>query len=256
MAAWREQAPLHARLPTTRARWGRALERTSTFLAAGPAYVSWSGGKDSTAVALLATAIHPNVPLAHFDAGLDMPETRPYMGRLAAERGWDLRRYQAGDALAEMIATGSWDHAADDTTDGTDGAWLWATRTGPAQMAVEDTGATGHMWGLRASENRRRLALMGRTRGTMARKDGWRSCSPIWDWRDLDVVAFLLHNQVELNPVYDRLSEIGAPADAHRLGNVIDPASLNLGRAVWLRRGWPDLWQRMVDVLPRLREDS
>lgn len=252
-----EVAALHARLPATQERFRVARERAERFLNDGPAYVAWSGGKDSTVVAHLVTSIEPTVPLCHYDSRFDFPETIEYQDRLAAEHGWDLRRYSCGDALEEMLRTGSWDHEAEDLTiDGADSEWLWVTRLGPAQMAADDTGATGHFWGLRAAEAKRRLALMARTRGTHTRKDGWRWCSPIWDWRDKDIWAYHAWAGLPENPVYRRLEEVGAPPGAQRVGFILDPGGLRQGRAVWLRRGWPDLWNELVLVLPRLREDS
>jgi phosphoadenosine phosphosulfate reductase len=56
--------------------------------------------------------------------------------------------------------------------------------------------------------------------------------------------------------VYAKLSAVGAPPSEQRVGLVVDGNALQFGRAVWLRQGWPDLWQRLVTELPRLKEMS
>lgn len=235
-----------------------ALRRVEAFLTAhSPAYVAWSGGKDSTVVADLATRVDPDIVLAHFDTGFDFPETLDHQDRLAAERGWNLRRYRCGNALEEMIRTGAWDHEAPDLTiDGGDSEWLHVTRLGPAAMAAADTRANGWLWGLRASEAKRRLALLGRTRGVYQRADGMWACSPIWDWRDRDIYAYHAATGLPLSPLYAKLEALGCPRSSQRTSLIIDPGGLRHGRAVWLKRGWPDLWTRLTAVLPRLKEDA
>ena len=47
---------------------------------------------------------------------------------------------------------------------------------------------------------------------------------------------------------------LGAPPDAQRVSLLVDGSALATGRAVWLRRGWPQLWGQLVEVLPRLQE--
>lgn len=257
-ASLADEARWHARLGRTRAVHVRGIERTAAFLVDHPAaYVAWSGGKDSTIVAHLATTIRPDIVLGHFDAAFNLPETETYLGQIVTERGWELRRYSAGSgsALEEMRRTGTWSHTAETETDGSDFDWQWVTRHGPAAEALTDTGATGYLWGLRAAENQRRRALMSRYRGRHLRaSDGIEWCSPIWDWSDLDVWSYFLVHNLPLNPVYAKLDALGVERAGLRVSLVIDPAGLTLGRAMWLRRGWPEVYRQVEAVLPRLRE--
>ena len=56
--------------------------------------------------------------------------------------------------------------------------------------------------------------------------------------------------------MYRKLTELGAPADAHRVTSVVDAQQLAYGRGVWLRRGWPAIWSALLPALPRLRETT
>ena len=39
-----------------------------------------------------------------------------------------------------------------------------------------------------------------------------------------------------------------------RVSHMLDGNRLEEGRVTWLRRGWPDLFEDLTRVLPRLRE--
>jgi hypothetical protein len=47
---------------------------------------------------------------------------------------------------------------------------------------------------------------------------------------------------------------LGAPKHAQRVSSLLDAGHLELGRMVWLKRGWPELYQVLVDALPRAAE--
>ena len=66
--------------------------------------------------------------------------------------------------------------------------------------------------------------------------------------------AYIARHQLPVNPVYAKLRRLGAPEAALRVSAMIDGNALELGRVTWLRRGWPDLFDELAQVLPRLRE--
>jgi phosphoadenosine phosphosulfate reductase len=86
------------------------------------------------------------------------------------------------------------------------------------------------------------------------RKDGTTAFGPIWNWKTEDVWAYIARHQLPVNPVYARLRAIGAPESALRLSHVLDGNHLERGRVTWLRRGWPNLYEHLRTVLPRIAE--
>jgi hypothetical protein len=54
--------------------------------------------------------------------------------------------------------------------------------------------------------------------------------------------------------VYSKLRELGAPAFLQRVSPAVDANSLGYGRIVWLRHGWPPLFEQIRKALPRLAE--
>lgn len=176
--------------------------------------------------------------------------------------------------LLEVLSTaGDWDHAAPvgPLPD------LHEILIAQPAAAAHASFGPGELWGVRADESRGRAALYRRAlrdeqlrpagthRGPVAasherhggvvrRADGTVAFGPIWNWSTADVWGYLGRNGVPANPIYRKLRRLGVPERAQRVSHVLDGNLLELGRATWLRRGWPDLSAQLDQVLPRLRE--
>lgn len=238
-----EAARIHGRLTLTQRRWERAREMVAEHLTISPnSYVSWSGGKDSTVVAHLTHSMAPDVPILRLTHGVDYPETITYCDALAAEQGWPYVLGVAGDADTYLRRV---------DTDETDNSSYLSDAT-----AALGYRPGGFLYGLRAEESRDRALHLASRRGAWTTRDGLRGCAPIWQWSTLDVWAYLTHHRIPVNPVYARLTELGAPETAHRVGFLVGGAGARTGRYYWLRRGWPDEWERMAVRLPWLRSVS
>lgn len=236
-------------------------------------YIAFSGGKDSTVVAHLARAT--GLPLMWFDSGLEFPETRSYIECFAERWGLDLHvERPSRSALDMLVSSGWWDHSA-----AGDNARLSVMRDvlieHPAEQAHAEFGG-GELWGIRAEESPgRRKALLAALRretgggcdccasrvdqqprhgGVIRRRSGETAFSPVWDWTTSEIFGYLDAREIPVNPVYERFRRIGAPTEMQRVSLLVDGSALAIGRAVWLRRGWPEMFEQLAAVLPRLRE--
>lgn len=228
----------------------RAIE---AHLNAHDGYVAWSGGSDSTAVVALAHSVRPDVPVVLFDSGVEYPETTQYIEDVTALLDLNTHIIPATpDALTILRASTAWQHGAEAAVPDLPDLHE-ALITEPARQAHERFGR-GELSGLRARESATRLALMGATRGTYVRAGADYVLAPLWNWTTVDVRAYLHSREIPLNPVYARLADLGAPEKSQRVGMMIDGNGLGVGRAHWLRRGWPAEWARLVEALPRLAE--
>ncbi len=246
-------ATVAAALPSTRRKFAAATTRVEEHLAAGDGYVSWSGGKDSTAVVHLAANIAPDIPVVFFDSGLEFPETYTYLEQLAERWQLNFHRIAATpDALTIMRRSGAWHDDPADVPDRADIDMHHALVTVPSRTAHQRFGLH-NLWGLRAEESQGRQALLRPRDGVFWRENTHRVCSPIWDWRETALHAYLVAHDVPLNPVYDKLTRLGATGPDLRVGLALDGNNLNHGRVHWLRLGWPDLFDHLCDHLPRLR---
>lgn len=248
------------------------LERIERHLDECGGFISWSGGKDSTVVVDLARRVDRNVPVVIFDSGLMFPETIAYIRQLATQWQLNVHRIPAEpDLLTVLVAGGGFDHdAPDQDFRGRIGDILIAE---PARRAHEMFGR-GSMWGVRAEEapGRRHLyrtALAAAARrhpaldrkqlradhgGTVERLDGTITYGPIWDWGRGDVFAYLHARDITPNPLYAKLAAAGAPPERIRVDSILDAGHLAHGEMAWLQKGWPNMFDQLASVLPRLRE--
>ena len=248
------KARMDAKLGTFRARLAGARERLDSV--SPPGFVAWSGGKDSTAAALLAVEHWgADFPVVAFRCGMEFPETIAYQDDLAAARGWSFHVLQVGDYLSEMVRSGAWDHnAVADPTQSPD--WSFHTRiTGPAEIAHEHFGPL-MVWGIRSDESKKRRMMLGShgRQGVVHRRDGTTTCAPLQRWTARDVWAAHAHYGVSWNPVYDRLEALGVPEVSQRVDVMVGANGAGQGRMGWLAMGWPEEFRRLAAVLPRMRE--
>ncbi|MFD7011186.1 phosphoadenosine phosphosulfate reductase family protein [Rhodococcus jostii] len=233
------------------------MTRIEAHLAAHDGYVAFSGGKDSLVVLDLVRRVEPDAPVVFFDSGLDYPETYDYLTELADRWQLDLHRVSADPPLLQVLVdSGLWDHTAP-----TDHA---AARVDLHQVLITEPAHRAHallgpgeLWGVRADESAARRLLYtrgGRRDGIIARGDGTIAYGPIWNWTTADVWAHIARHRLPVNPVYDKLTQLGPPDSQHRLSHLLDGSHLDRGRLTWLRRGWPTLFEKLAHALPRLRQ--
>jgi hypothetical protein len=100
---------------------------------------------------------------------------------------------------------------------------------------------------------------IGADRAVILPISGKKHVAPFAVWgavnTDNDTVTWRGSDVVRLATVA-RLRALGFGEQERRVGLVVDGNALQYGRGVWLRRGWPDLWQQLVTTLPRLKEMS
>lgn len=198
-------------------------------------YIAYSGGKDSAAVLALVLSVRPDVTIHWSDDELEYPETVAQMARM---------QEQHGDQF--VISQGWAEH----------GGWFrpWVDRpfwrdplpgTLVAGMDSDDWMASrGHdltFLGTRADESKVRRQWL-EANGPIYRVSSGTGvrCCPIWDWPTDYVYLHLKQEGVTLNPVYDRLQEIGVELERRRVG------PLPLVPRDTLVNGWPDLYDRLV----------
>ena len=225
-------------------------------------WVAWSGGKDSTAVVDLARRVDPAVPVVFYDCGLDFPETRTYIRDLTD--AWDLNLHVVPtepNLLTLLIAAGDLDPTA--PTRHLEVDLRQAMITAPAQHAHVMFGPA-NLWGVRSSESAGRRHLY-RTqaahhnedsvpRGMVRRADGTISFGPIWNWSTEQVWQYSAARDIPPNPLYAKLEALGADTHTARVNAMIDPTRLDNGHITRLAAGWPDIYHRLVEALPRLAQ--
>lgn len=251
------------------------VDRIAAHLDTHDGYLAFSGGKDSLVTLHLALQAEPNLPVCFFDSGFEFPETYQYLATIQDHFDIEIDWIPAErTTLEQLAATGDWDHHRPTAT----------RRDSMHRILITDPAATAHsrhgpgeLWGVRAEESHGRriryhIALrqeinrschdcctthtqQRRTHGGIIRRnDGTTAYGPIWNWSTDQVWAHIAHHQIPTNPVYAKLRRLGAPEHFLRIAHMLDAQRLEQGRVTWLRRGWPDLFEDIARVLPRIRE--
>lgn len=233
---------IYSRLDSHRRVAAAAIEMIAEHLDVAGGHVAWSGGKDSTAVAVLATTVDPTVPIVTYVAGTEYPEVLPYCATVARERGWTWETIQTGDITA-LLDSGAMPGEGD---------WWDIMIAGPASIAHARHGP-GLLWGLRSDESPARAAMLQSTRGVRDRADGIRTCAPLWRASTGDVLAVLHSASVPLCPTYSVMEQVGVPEQDRRVGRIIGRRGMR-ARMRWLRRGWPEIANGYEQRWPWLRD--
>lgn len=206
-------------------------------------YVSFSGGKCSTAMLEMAREQAPDAVAVFSNDEWNYPET--------------LELVDATENVARIASTvvhDGWDHDGWFVTwpDGPiglpeDTTWVDATTGEGIQTYARQKGYDGAGIGLRREESRGRRDHID-CYGTMfwGKKDQVWRCYPLAHWKTRDVWALIVSRDLHYNRAYDRLTAMGVPLEHQRIG------PFNRGIPL-LKRGWPDLWGRFAARYPEAR---
>lgn len=238
---------LHARLSG----FHRLLEQTRVAVVDGlrhaPAYVAFSGGKDSTVLLDLVLEAAPDTPVLWGDDGWDYPETLQFLADTEEHYGFKLTRIRNRGNIAGFAA---W--AGTETWDGANpGPWDYQCISfDDHSRLIHALGYRGVFLGLRQEESAiRRITL--RQRGTLyfAQREGIWHCCPLAHWRVEDVWAYILSRELAYNLIYDRLDALGVEPRYQRVGPLI---AWGADCYATLKRGWPELYNRFAAEFPQV----
>ena len=200
-----------------------------------PAFVSFSGGKDSLVTLKLALEALGDVPMLFNDTGLELPGTREYVERVAEELGVELIVAEAGDAFFEAYEVFG--------PPARDYRWCCkVVKLAPISRVVRRLFPRGAL----SIVGVRRYESGARARSPRVWVNRWLpgliSASPIISWTALDVWTYASLRGLRLNPAYS--------AGFARLGCWLCPAC-DIADFVRVEREFPEMWRKWRAMLSR-----
>ena len=234
--AWTKDI-IKANLPHLNAKRAKAEHELREALVKNklPVTVSFSGGKDSLVVLDLLSSITKDFTAIFIDTGLEHPQTRDYVSRLASQRGVRLLTAPADDAFDESFPT--FGPPAKD--------FRWCCKVcklAPATKIIQDEFPEGTV----TVEGNRRLESFSRAYTELVQENpfvpGQTILNPIRDWTALDVWLYIIWRDLPYNPLYDE--------DIERVGCWMCPSSL-ASECAEISRLSPDLakvWEQRLDA--------
>lgn len=252
---WQRVFALHSRSEDHHRAVDQAKRIASRELdrAASP-QVSWSAGKDSTALTHLITmglgAKHVRVVSEKDD--LDYPGEELYVTELAKSWGAQLEILRPPVSPLEFIQRRAALMSFGDDIHGRSAPLSKVCFYGVMEAA--NVGRDLIMMGIRAEESgrRRKLNMVRGDAYTVA--SGARHAHPLMHWRGLDVYAYLQTHGVDVLPVYRCLAFMHSREPWRiRKSWWLPGSSAGHGQVAWLRRYWPSLWEKVRHLFPDAR---
>ncbi len=232
-------------------RINRSIEMIHDHMPQPEGYVAFSGGKDSLASLVLTREIYPEIPVVFFDSDLEYPENREYIYQIADILDLNLTVIPASQSLLTLVVSHGWfSHEAEGelTED------LYEVKIERPSRIAHDQFGRYRIWGLRMDESKGRRMLLAKHRGITPYVDGRIGIAPLWDWRSEQVKRYLNSKKLPVNPVYQKLAELGVEEKDQRVGMMFEGSNLDFGRMTWLKRGWPQTYDRIRSLMPRVEE--
>lgn len=161
--------------------------------------ISWSAGKDSTAMCHLIKSIFPEIPIIIQFDDCDWPEKANYVERVAKDQNWKYYSVTPNFSVWSEIVGGRiiYENFCSQSHKLTKNSFLSVLN-----KKKDELRCNGFYLGLRAEESRARK-LNYFQRGSLYRlKTGEWRCCPIGNWSVNDVFAYLVENDIEINPCY------------------------------------------------------
>lgn len=249
---WRRTCALHAKTRLHRSRVDAARRAVESMERTHPgAYLSWSAGKDSTALAALLASMglaEGRLAMSLKD-DLDFPREEAYLRALSRRWGFDLRLITPETSIIPWLLERRINVTRDLHTRASEYAKEVFWR--PLEAWEHEHGARGAYIGLRAQESNGRAAN-ARYRGfKYTKRDGATTCQPLAFWQAEDVFAFLFEQGVEPFEVYRCCRLKKSPAWI-RLDGMLPGIYHTEGSNLWFKTHYPYLHNKLCDLFPEL----
>lgn len=209
----------------------------------GQGVISWSTGKDSTAMTHLIKVLYPETPIMIQFDDCDWPEKRQYAERVAHAHGWTFHAVEPSFSV--------WERSLDCNIGFDDVCAQSSSFTQDSFLTVlhekqQELGANLVYLGLRSEESHARKLNMA-TRGEVYQlKNGEWRCCPLGRWTAEDVFAYLTMYKVEINPCYF-YNKFNPPEKIRLCWALPTPTGIRFGDMQHIRAYYPQQFRRLRD---------
>lgn len=235
---------LYARTPQYRKHLEWAREAVDKAASTAQFMVSWSTGKDSTAMAHLVHSMYPETPIVTQYDDCDWPSKRAYADRIEQAMGWKVHRVEPSFSVWERMRMGriGLDEFCALTHSLTQDAFL-----APLAKIQRKLGCDGVYMGLRAEESKARRANLSKRHEVYKTLGGEWRCCPIARWTADDVFAYHIEHGIEINPCYFN-NRFLKPEEIRVSWAVPTPGARAHGEMEHFRYYYPEQFRKLRDM--------
>lgn len=207
--------------------------------------IFWSGGKDSTVMTHLVKSIWKECEIVSQFDDCDWPETKPYIVSVATKLDWFVHEVYPNFSVWEYVQKkcklGIEDLCAK-THRLTQEAFLK-----PLDEVKQQLGCTGSFLGLRRLESNARKKNYKFHGHTYTTKSGETICMPLIHFDAKDVFAYLVSNDIEINPCYLQ-NRFKSPEEIRLTWALPTVMGIGTGDLEHMRMYYPDHFRKFRDM--------
>jgi len=209
--------------------------------------VSFSGGKDSSALVHLVKQFDNNIPIVSQFDDCDWPEKKPYIEELIKKYNWEDSFYpvEPDFSVFEAVKTVN----LSDTEICKQSHWI--TKEGFISVLdkkIKELECNGRFLGLRKVESIARKRNI-QVRGNLyKRSDETWMCYPLSEWEAIDVFTYLVSNNIPINPCYFK-NKFKTPLEIRLAWALPTPRGLGTGDIEHIKYYYPDYYYRLKEAL-------
>ncbi len=211
-------------------------------------YVSFSGGKDSTVMLHMILKRDPNIPVIYWDADASYPDTENFINKLVKEWNLNFIRVKTEPMLSVFRKYGVNHPQIENKT-------MIATVYNPIKKLMKEHDFDGVFVGLRAEESFGRRKLI-KNRGVIFynKMQEVTECLPVANFTVQDIWSYITSNNLPYNSIYDKTAM--RPRNDIRVSYWCGESCREMGRWVWLKKEYPELYNKFASEFPEVREFS
>lgn len=235
---------LRSKMPEYKRHLKHSIEIILQSAQIGKFAINWSTGKDSTAMCHLIKSLFPKAPVVIQFDDCDWPEKRDYANRVAGKYNWELNEVIPDFSVWEMASKYKigFDDLCSQSHKVTAKSFIE-----PLEKKREELNCIGSFIGLRAEESRARK-INAAVKGELYQlKSGVWHCCPLAWWTVLDVFAYLVSNNIEINPCYFH-NLLKQPENIRLSWALPTPIGICQGDLEHIRRYYPRQFARLREL--------
>lgn len=238
---WILKWKLRARTREYKKNIAKSRKIISEAMKKGKMAVSWSTGKDSTAMCHLIKRMYPETEiLIQFD-DCDWPEKKRYADRITSSFQWKPHVVIPDFSVWNRICKGTLGIEDFCSTSNK------LTQEGFLDLLLKkqkELGCVGSFLGLRAQESKARKMNFHKRGALYIKKNNTWVCCPLSEWKTDDVFAYLIENNIEINPCYFN-NQIISPEEIRLSWAIPMPNQYFYADMEHIRRYYPKQYQRI-----------
>jgi len=252
--AERETYMLHAMLPGFKRKVSKSLEIIRQALAIEG--VKWSAsvsfGKDSLVMLDLLSQVMDEIPVYFMDSDYKLPEIYETIEKAHEKYKINISRSFFADRRPMKEVWDKFGIPGINRTTNMQNKALKVLKKDVSDRWAKEHGYNGIFWGIRKQESAQRKWMVTSFGVTFENKQGFYRCAPLAYWDAKDVWAYIVSRNLDYPKLYDYQKY--QTRDWIRNTGWATTDGAERGRIIWLREFYPNYYDELRWMLPKIDE--